>query len=144
MFEPESITYRGTVYPWHCDNMGHMNVMWYVGKFDEATWNLFARLGINREYLSQNKRAMVAVQQNITYKRELFAGDCVYVRSRMLEIRAKVIRFSHEMVNGTSEEIAATTEITGVHIESEIRKSVPLPEEIAKKARDLLSEPKSR
>jgi acyl-CoA thioester hydrolase len=124
--------------------MGHMNVMWYVGKFDEATWNLFARLGINREYLSQNKRAMVAVQQNITYKRELFAGDCVYVRSRMLEIRAKVIRFSHEMVNGTSEEIAATTEITGVHIESEIRKSVPLPEEIAKKARDLLSEPKSR
>jgi acyl-CoA thioesterase FadM len=32
-------TYRGTVYPWHCDHIGHMNVMWYVGKFDEATWN---------------------------------------------------------------------------------------------------------
>ena len=31
-------TYRGAVYPWHCDHMGHMNVMWYVGKFDEATW----------------------------------------------------------------------------------------------------------
>jgi acyl-CoA thioesterase FadM len=26
-------TYRGAVYPWHCDHMGHMNVMWYVGKF---------------------------------------------------------------------------------------------------------------
>jgi len=24
------MTYRGTVYPWHCDQMGHMNVMWYV------------------------------------------------------------------------------------------------------------------
>ena len=35
-------TYRGAVYPWHCDHMGHMNVMWHVGKFDEATWNLFA------------------------------------------------------------------------------------------------------
>ena len=34
-------TYKGTVYPWHCDHVGHMNVMWYVGKFDEATWNLF-------------------------------------------------------------------------------------------------------
>ena len=32
------ITYRGTVYPWQCDHMGHMNVMWYVGKFDEASW----------------------------------------------------------------------------------------------------------
>lgn len=29
------ITYRGVVYPWQCDHMGHMNAMWYVGKFDE-------------------------------------------------------------------------------------------------------------
>jgi hypothetical protein len=27
---PELIlTYRGVVYPWQCDHMGHMNVMWY-------------------------------------------------------------------------------------------------------------------
>ena len=29
------VTYRGTVYPWHCDHIGHMNVMWYSGKFDD-------------------------------------------------------------------------------------------------------------
>lgn len=29
-------TYRGTVYPWQCDHVGHMNIMWYVGKFDAA------------------------------------------------------------------------------------------------------------
>jgi len=23
------LSYKGTVYPWHCDHMGHMNVMWY-------------------------------------------------------------------------------------------------------------------
>jgi acyl-CoA thioester hydrolase len=34
---PDMLTYRGTVYPWQCDHIGHMNVMWYVGKFDEAT-----------------------------------------------------------------------------------------------------------
>lgn len=27
-------TYRGTVYPWPCDRVGHMNIMWYVGKFE--------------------------------------------------------------------------------------------------------------
>ncbi len=21
-------TYRGTVYPWQCDHVGHMNIMW--------------------------------------------------------------------------------------------------------------------
>jgi hypothetical protein len=40
----EEATYRGTVYPWQCDHVGHMNIMWYVGKFDEANWNLFARV----------------------------------------------------------------------------------------------------
>jgi len=70
-------TYRGAVYPWHCDHMGHMNVMWYVGKFDEATWNLFALLGVTTTFLKENRRGMAAVQQNITYRRELHAGDTV-------------------------------------------------------------------
>ena len=44
--EKLSYTYRGVVHAWQCDHMGHMNVMWYVGKFDEATWNLFAEAGL--------------------------------------------------------------------------------------------------
>jgi acyl-CoA thioester hydrolase len=46
-------TYRGMVYPWHCDHMGHMNVMWNVGKFDEATWNLFAAMGVTAAFLRE-------------------------------------------------------------------------------------------
>jgi acyl-CoA thioester hydrolase len=80
------LTYRGTVYPWHCDHVGHMNVMWYVGKFDEATWNLFARIGMTPTYLREAGRAMAAVQQNISYKRELIAGDVVEIRSALLAI----------------------------------------------------------
>jgi hypothetical protein len=71
----QEATYRGTVYPWQCDHVGHMNIMWYVGKFDEANWNLFARLGLTPSYLRGSGRGMAAVQQNITYKRELLAGD---------------------------------------------------------------------
>jgi hypothetical protein len=56
-------TYRGTVYPWQCDHVGHMNIMWYVGKFDEANWNLFARLGLTPSYLRASGRGMAAVQQ---------------------------------------------------------------------------------
>ena len=67
------LTYRGAVYPWHCDHMGHMNVMWYVGKFDEATWHLFTLLGLTPTFLRENARGMAAVEQNIAYKRELHA-----------------------------------------------------------------------
>ena len=88
-------TYRGTVMPWHCDHMGYMNVMWYVGKFDEATWNLFSEVGITPRFLKDKQRAMAAVQQNITYKRELLSGDVVAVRSGILEMREKVAKFVH-------------------------------------------------
>ena len=48
---------------------------------------------------------MAAVQQNVTYKRELLAGDIVEVRSRLLEIRDKSVRFLHEMRNAETGEI---------------------------------------
>jgi acyl-CoA thioester hydrolase len=66
---------------------------------------------------------MAAVQQNISYKRELLAGDIVEVKSRLVEIRDKSIRFIHEMCNAETGEIAATCEITGVHMDRQARKS---------------------
>jgi acyl-CoA thioester hydrolase len=123
------VTHRGTVYPWQCDHMGHMNVMWYVGKFDEATWNLFAEAGFTTAYLRENSRGMVAVQQSITYKQELFAGDVIVIRSGILEVREKAVRFMHEMIKLDTGEVAATTELTGVHIDTVKRKSVAMPAE---------------
>ena len=119
------VTYRGTVFPWHCDHMGHMNIMHYVGKFDEANWNLFAALGVTPSYLRRGERGMAGVQQNISYKRELFAGDIVEVRSSLLEIRDKSVRFLHEMRNAATGEVAATCEMTGVHMDRTLRKSAP-------------------
>ena len=108
------ITYRGTVAQWHCDHMGHMNVMWYVGKFDEATW--------------------AAVQQNITYRRELLAGDTVAVRSAFLEVRERVAKFVHEMRNAVTGEISAICVLTGVQIDTQTRKSCPFPAQLAERA----------
>ena len=68
---------------------------------------------------------MAGVQQNISYKRELFPGDIVEVRSTLLEIKDKSIRFLHEMRNAETGEIAATCEITGVHMDRQARKSAP-------------------
>ena len=73
---------------------------------------------------------MAAVQQNIAYKRELLAGDIVEIRSTLLEIREKSIRFLHEMRNAETGEIAATCEITGVHMDRKVRKSAPFEEAI--------------
>ncbi len=134
------VTYRGTVYPWQCDHMGHMNVMWYVGKFDEATWQFFTTLGLTPSYLRDQNRGMVAVKQELTYKRELYAGDVITISSGLLEVREKVIRFLHEMRNDETGEVAAITVLTGVHIDTLARKSCPLPTEMIETARQQIVE----
>ncbi len=117
------LTYRGTVYPWHCDHIGHMNVMWYVGKFDEATWHLFAQIGLTPSYFHASGRGMAAVQQNISYKRELLAGDILEIRSRILEVRDRVLRFAHDMINVDGGEAAASCELTAMHLDRTARRS---------------------
>lgn len=132
------LTSLGVVYPWQCDHMGHMNVMWYTGKFDEATWHLLALIGLTPSYLRDRKRGMVAVQQEITYKRELVAGDLITIQSGVLEMREKVIRFYHEMLNAETRELAARTTLTGVHLDTESRKSCPFPAEILERGCSLV------
>src|SRR5262245_1282295 len=118
--------------------MGHMNVMWYVGKFDEATWNLFATMGVTADFLKQHGRGMAAVQQNITYKRELHAGETVVVRSAFVEVRDKLAKFVHEMRQGATGELSAVCVLTGVHIDTRTRKSCPFPPEILERGRSLV------
>lgn len=114
--------------------------MWYVGKFDEATWHLLAAVGTTPAYMRDNNRAMVAVEQRIAYKRELVAGDMVTIRSGVLELKEKVIRFFHEMINEETNEIAAVTVLTGVHLDSQARKAVPFPAEILQRGREMVVE----
>ena len=123
----QSITYRGAVYPWHCDHMGHMNVMWYAGKFDEATWNLLASIGLTPAYLRDSNRGVVAVEQRFAYKKELLPGDTIFVRSRVLEAQKRVILFAHEMVNAQTLEVAATSHNTAVYFDRGTRKACSLP-----------------
>jgi acyl-CoA thioester hydrolase len=128
------LTYKGAVFPWHCDEMGHMNVMWYVGKFDEGTRHFFHALGLTPQFLRANNRGMAAVEQTIEYKRELLAGDIVTVHSMLLDIKDKSVRFGHEMRKADTDEIAATTTLTGVHIDTIARRACAFPAEVRDKA----------
>lgn len=132
------LTYRGVVYPWQCDHVGHMNVMWYVSKFDEATWQLFSNLGITSSYMRDNQRGMAALDQNIKYKRELRAGDTLSIYSGILEITEKTIRFYHEMRFDETGEVVATTFLFGVHMDTTERKACPFPNEIVERGHENL------
>jgi len=120
--------------------MGHMNVMWYVGKFDEATWHLLASAGLTAKRMRAEGIGMVAVEQRIEYKRELVAGDLITIRSWFQETRDKAVLFVHEMANEETQEIAARMFLTGVCLDTKTRKATPLPVDVRERISIVLNE----
>ena len=132
------VTYRGAVYPWQCDHIGHMNVMWYVGKFDEASWNLLASIGITPSYMRGDQTGMAGVQQNLTYKRELRAGDIVEIRSHLVSVGEQKIVWVHEMRDAENNEVCAVCELTAVHINRATRRPCPIPPDVRTRVQAML------
>ena len=123
------VTYRGVVYPWHVDHMGHMNVQYYVHFFDEASWAFFSNVGMTREYFEGQDRGMAAVEQHLEYLREVFAGTVLTIETVVLQLSAQSVRFRHGMCVG--KDVAARCELVGVHISRSARHAVPFPDPIA-------------
>jgi len=121
-------TYRGFVYPWSIDHVGHMNVASYTGRFDEATWHFLAQLGLTPSFLKRAGRSAVAADQKTQYKREVFAGTLLHVTTELLELGRKSIRFVHHMYDSETDEEVASTELVGVYFDIERRLSDELPD----------------
>ncbi|MDM0114000.1 acyl-CoA thioesterase [Variovorax sp. J22R133] len=133
----QQLTYRGTVYPWQCDHMGHMNVMWYTGKFDEAGWQFFGSLGLTPAWLKEAGRGMAAVEQLTQYRRELHAGDLVSIHSELIDVKAKVLRIRHEMRRGDqADDVVAVSTLTAVFMDASARKACAFPQAMADRWRE--------
>jgi len=81
---------------------------------------------------------MAAVQQNVSYQKELHAGDTVAVRTGVLELREKVLRFRHELFNTETGDVCSTCEFTVVCLDPQARRSRAFPPEVAARATELL------
>ena len=130
-------TARGTVHEWQRDHMGHINVRAYMEFFEEACWQFYAMLGLTPSLLRSGALHLAAVQQNIGYRKELYPGDTVAVRSGVLELREKVLRFRHELINTESGEVCSVCDFTVVCLNPQTRKSRPFPGEVAALAEKL-------
>ena len=130
-------TARGTVHEWQRDHMGHINVRAYMEFFEEACWQFYAILGMTASLLRSGALNLAAVQQNISYKKELYPGDTVAVRTAVLELREKVLRFRHELINTETGDVCSVCDFTVVCLNPETRKSQPFPPEVAERAGQL-------
>lgn len=132
-------TYRGVVYPWQCDAMGHMNTQFYAALYDGATLHFLALLCPQAE-LKKLNHGWADVQQLIRYERELLAGALPVVRTSLVRLGNKSIEYRHQLCDAETGGVHSTSDQVTVLFDLERRASAPLSEAIRDAARRLAVE----
>ena len=138
LLRPGDISFRGVVFPWDCDSMGHLNNKHYLGLFDQAAWHVFLALGYRAEMAAREQIGLADVHQAIAYRRELRAGQLIVVRSWLERVSSNSLTAQHEMFD--ADDGAAVASLTSVTTFVDLRqhRSMPIPPEIRRVADDWL------
>lgn len=119
------LTYTGVVHPWMCDNMGHLNVRYYVGMFDDASFQLLGRIAGQE---SQSALGWADVRMEIDYKREIPASKLVSVASRVESVGTSSLTCFHEMRGSIDDMLHATMRAVTVRFDLTARSRLALSE----------------
>ena len=125
-------TGRGVVFPWHCDQFGHMNVRWYAHAFDDASFHLWNQVGIDQPSLLARGVAMVTARTTVNFRQELRAGDLFLIESGVGRVGGKSVGQVHRMRNANTGEVCATMEAVDVFFDTAARASTEMPGELRK------------
>tara|TARA_B100000676_G_scaffold309249_2_gene372281 strand:+ start:1909 stop:2415 length:507 start_codon:yes stop_codon:yes gene_type:complete len=123
------ISYAGMVYPTDTDHMSHANVRYYSRAFNEASYFMFSRAGITREYMGKSFCGMACIEEHTYYKREINPGDQVLIRSCFIDFTEKWLHVWNVMVNRNTSDICAVNDQRCIHFDRTKRKSKIFPKQ---------------
>lgn len=76
----------GGVNTWECDEMGHMNVRFYVAKSMEGLAGLAALLAMPRAFAPRSESTLLVREQHIRFLREAHAGAALYMTGGVVDM----------------------------------------------------------
>ena len=129
MAEPK-ITYRGVIYPWQCDSMGHFSTRHYMAMFDDAGWHFLHEIGFDLKLIAEKKIGWADVSHHIEYLKEVHQGELVLIESKPLRVGNKSIECQLEMKSVKSDEIYARLTAVTVQFDLEKRCAIPVLDEV--------------
>ncbi|NBE55808.1 thioesterase family protein [Streptomyces boluensis] len=134
-----------TVRPEWIDYNGHMSEAFYVLVFGHATDAMMIEVGLHSAYRESSGCSLYTVESHIRYLNDVPEGAHLAVRSRILGAAAKKAHFVHEIfvLDEPETEIpqdaepAATTELLALHVDQDAGRTVPFPDEITTRLKNL-------
>ena len=133
------VTYRGSVLNWECDNVGHMNVMYYINRFEMSSKYLLSAAGLTAKTLRDNNWAVASVRQEINYRQEAFEYDLLYIESYVVNVGNRSIKIAQELRNAETGEMISDIVSTMVILDKNNRSAVYVPELIRLRLVEMMS-----
>ncbi|MEU8870110.1 thioesterase family protein [Streptomyces javensis] len=131
--------YRQTVRPEWIDYNGHMSEAFYVLVFGHSTDEMMVETGLDSAYRAKTGCSLYTVESHIRYLNEVAEGAELTIRTRVIGVDEKKVRFTHEMHVGEPDGApVATTELLALHIDQKESRSAPFPDEVRERLTDLL------
>lgn len=78
--------WRGCVNAWECDELGHMNVRFYLTRALDGLAGLAAALGQPRAFAPEATATLQTARQHVRFLREAMAGAPLYMTAGLLEM----------------------------------------------------------
>jgi acyl-CoA thioester hydrolase len=119
----------GSVASWECDQQGHMNVQFYLGRASDSLPALLQALGLGPRQCRALDVVLMPLDQHIRFLRELRPSEPFTIVGGVLGVAEDRLRLYQEMRNTLSGAVAASFVTEAVLVDAERRQGrVPLPE----------------
>jgi acyl-CoA thioester hydrolase len=99
--------WRGCVSTWECDEMGHMNVRFYVARAMEGLVGLAAALGMPQAFSPYANATLQVREQHIRFLREARPGAPLFMRGCVVEMADAEARLLLVLFHATGEPAAS-------------------------------------
>jgi acyl-CoA thioester hydrolase len=106
--------YRTSVRDEWIDYNGHLSEAYYVLVFGFATDALMDAVGLDANYRTETDCSLYTVEAHVQYLQEVPSGAGLAVRTRILGVDERKLRFCHEMY--VDEVLVATEELFALHV----------------------------
>jgi acyl-CoA thioester hydrolase len=109
-------TWRGSVRPRHIDEMGHMNVRYYIANAAEGLVGLAGALGMPRAFTTGASATLAVREHHVRFLHEARVGAGLYMQSAVLEMGESDARLLQVLFHAAGDEPAAAVTTRVEHV----------------------------
>jgi acyl-CoA thioester hydrolase len=108
--------WRGGVNTWECDEMGHLNVRFYVARAMEGLVGLASALGLVGAFHRNAEATLQVTDQHIRFMREARPRAALHMMGGLLDMTETEARFLQLLIHSGTGEVAASFQTTVAHV----------------------------